>query len=73
MTSKRGSNRRKGAPALPGAGRKPKALEDRREIRIAITPEIALLAQRLMLRPWPGVRTVEDLFAYALRRLAETE
>jgi hypothetical protein len=40
---------------------------------LMLSPDDALLAQRLMLRDWPGVTRVEELFAYALRRLAATE
>ena len=71
--------RPKGSPG--GPGRKPLPLDQRKPnkrrgdkitIEIAPTPEDALLAQRLMLRDWPGVRTIGDLLLYALRTLAET-
>jgi hypothetical protein len=62
--------------ARKGAGRPPKALTDRTawkgRVAVRITPETAALAQRLMLYEWPGVANVNDLFEYALRRLAET-
>ena len=41
-------------------------------IEVAPTDEDALLAQRLMLRQWEGVRTIGDLLLYGLRKLAET-
>lgn len=70
-----GSGRR----ALPLSARKPDPdgkirirIDPAREMVIAIDPDTRALAQRLMLRDWPGVRTVEELSAYALRRLAET-
>ena len=42
------------------------------EMVIPVDQETRLLAIRLMLREWPGVTKVEELFAYALRTLAET-
>lgn len=77
---------KRGGP-IPGSGRRALPLSARkadpdgkvriridpaREMVISISPEDRALAQRLMLRDWPGVRTVEELPAYALRRLAET-
>jgi len=58
-----------------GAGRRPKPLTERKlqrgKVWIGIDVETAALAQRLMLH-FPDVPNVESLFAYALRRLAET-
>lgn len=58
-----------------GAGRPPKSLTDRAlfkgKIPVRIDPKTALLAQRLMLRDWPGVSNVEELIGYALHKLAE--
>jgi len=72
----RGDNRPKGTPALPGAGRRPLALDQRKpnrrgNIAIEVAPETALLAQNLMLCNWPDVRTIADLIDYALRRLKD--
>lgn len=39
---------------------------------LAIDADALMLAQRLMLYPWPGVTTIGDLIGLALRRLAET-
>ena len=73
--------RKPGTVYARGAGRKPLPLgrlkpNARRggkiTVEIAPTPADALLAQRLMLRDWPGVRTIGDLLLYALRTLAET-
>lgn len=63
--SKRGSNRKPGAPGLPGAGR------PKQYVTIRITPANAATAQRLMLH-FPQVPTVEALYEYALKKLAET-
>lgn len=41
-------------------------------VAVYIDPESAALAQRLLLRAWPGVATVGDLLGYAVRALAET-
>lgn len=41
------------------------------EMVITASIEDRALAQRLMLRDWPGVTKVEQLFSYALRKLAE--
>ena len=41
-----------------------------REMVIPVDIEVRVLAQRLMLRAWPGVSSVEQLFAYAVRKLA---
>lgn len=41
-------------------------------IAVRLPIETAAQAQRLMLYHWPGVATVEDLIAYAVRKLAET-
>lgn len=72
----RGIHRKPGAPALPGAGAPKKYITLRvpvvsGKIPIAIDTTTLILAQRLMLRNWPGVATVEDLVGYALRKLAE--
>lgn len=48
-------------------------IDPAKEMVIPVDQETRLLAQQLMLREWDGVRTVEELFAYALRRLAEKE
>lgn len=40
---------------------------------IPVDAETRLIAQQLMLREWPGVTSVEQLFAYAVRRLAEDQ
>lgn len=65
-------SRRGGRRSNPG-GRPPKPLDKRAawrgKVAIRIDLETAALAQRLMLQEWPGVATVEDLVAYALRRL----
>lgn len=39
---------------------------------VVLDADTLVLAQRLMLYDWPGVATVEDLFGYAIRKLAET-
>lgn len=71
--SKRGGPRTAG----PGKriGREPLPIGDRKawkgKIAIRISPEIATLAQRLMLH-FPEIKTVEGLFEYALVKLAET-
>ncbi len=77
---------RRGGP-VPGSGRRALPLSARKadsdgKIRvridpekewvIPISPEDRALAQRLMLRDWPGVSRVEELPAYALQKLAET-
>lgn len=70
---------KRGGARIPGPGkaigRPPRPIEDRQawkgKIAIRISPETAMLAQRLMLH-FPQVATVEDLFACALRKLAET-
>ncbi len=59
-----------------GPGRRPLALDRRKpgrngKITIEISPETAMLAQRLMLH-FPEARNVEALFAYAMGRLSET-
>ncbi len=41
-------------------------------VQIAVDLDTAAPAQRLMLRQWPGVENIEQLIAYALRRLDET-
>jgi hypothetical protein len=78
--SKRGGLRR------PSGGRPPKPLtalaavsgkvrvriDPAQEMIIPVDVETRALAQRLMLRQWPGVERVEQLYAYAIRRLAET-
>ena len=60
--------------ARTGAGRPPKLVEDRAlfngKLRIHVSPESGLLAQRLMLH-FPDVPTVEALYELAMRRLAE--
>lgn len=40
------------------------------EMVIPVDAETRALAQRLMLNDYPGVERVEQLFAYAVRRLA---
>ena len=61
---------------VEGSGRPPKPIEERAawngKIAVRISPDTAALAQRLMLHDWPDVHNVEQLFAYALRRLAGT-
>lgn len=56
-------------------GRAPKSIEHRAlfkgKIAIRITPENALLAQRMMLH-FPDVPSVEALYEEAMRRLAAT-
>lgn len=47
-------------------------LDPEREMVIPVDPETRALAQRLMLREWEGVERVEQLYAYAVRRLSET-
>lgn len=58
-----------------GGGRPIKQLAERAawkgKIAIRIDPETAALAQRLKLH-FPDIPNVESLFAYALRKLAET-
>lgn len=39
---------------------------------VLLNADTLVLAQRLMLHEWPGVQTIEDLIAYAVRKLAET-
>lgn len=46
-------------------------LDPATEMIIPVDPETRALAQRLMLYSWPGVCRVEELFAYAVRRLSE--
>lgn len=71
MTAK---SKRGGLRSNPG-GRPPKAIKDRAawkgKIAIRVSPEIAALAQRLMLH-FPEIKTVEALFEHALVKLAET-
>ncbi len=40
-------------------------------VQVNIDLDTAALAQRLILRQWPGIENIEQLIAYALRRLAE--
>lgn len=67
-------SKRGGLRSNPG-GRPPKALSERAtwkgKIAIRVTPETAVLAQRLMLH-FPHIPTVEALFEYALVKLADT-
>jgi hypothetical protein len=57
-----------------GAGRPPKSIEHRKlfkgKIAVRVSPESALLAQRLMLH-FPEIRNVEGLYEYALNELAK--
>lgn len=76
-TKVRRGGRRNEAAARNGkrVGRPPKSIEQRAlfagKVAIRISPENALLAQRLMLH-FPEQPNVESLYEYALRRLAET-
>lgn len=85
MTSKRGGPRiagpgkRNGRPRKTLAEKRPDArglvtvrIDPAREMVIRASVEDRLLAQRLMLYDWPGVATIDELFAYALHRLAQT-
>lgn len=79
----RGGARIPGPGKRLGPEPKPLAKKTRiyRKVRVLIDPELEMvipvdaetraLAQRLMLREWPGVEQVEQLFAYAVRRLAD--
>lgn len=84
MTTKRGGPRIAGPGKRIGRPRKAieeKVPDDRGLITIRIDParqavidadlKTQTLAQRLMLYNWPGVNTVQQLYAYALRKLAE--
>lgn len=71
MKTKRGQNRKPGAPALPGAGRPRLALDarqPRKDGRLAfwIDLEHAAKLQRLMLRDVPGVSTPEQMIEYLI-------
>lgn len=46
-------------------------IDPEKEMIIPVDQETRLLAQRLMLNDYPGVETVEQLFAYAVRKLAD--
>lgn len=70
------TNRRRGRPPKPLAdkprifGKVRVMLDPEKEMIIPVDAETRVLAQRLMLREWPGVETVEQLFAYAVQVLA---
>lgn len=85
-TSKRGGPRtpgpgkRNGRPRRAIADKTPDArglvtvrIDPAREMIIPVDLETRALAQRLMLRDWPGVGGVEELYAFAVRKLAETK
>lgn len=46
-------------------------IDPAREMVIPCDLETRMIAQQLMLNDYPGVSTIEQLFAYAVRRLAE--
>jgi hypothetical protein len=66
--SKRGGKR-------PGAGRPPKAVNnrtpDKGKIIIRLSPEAALQLQSLMLRHVDGVKTPEDMLEHLIRQELE--
>jgi len=80
MTLKKPRGRAGGRKPIPLAARKPSTksgkisvrLDPAREMIIPVDPETRGLAVRLMLHEWPGVERVEELFAYAVQKLAET-
>jgi len=79
-TLKKPRGRAGGRKPIPLAARKPSTkggkvsvrLDPANEMVIPVDAETRMLAVRLMLREWPGISRVEELFAYAVRRLAET-
>lgn len=73
------NGKRPGRRAIPLAQRKLRKdgkvavlIDPACEMVIPVDLDTRMLAQRLMLYPWPDVATVEELFSFALRRLAET-
>lgn len=87
MAGKRGGNKASAANGRLG-GRPPQTditklavvsgkvrvrIDPAKEMVIPVDPETRLIAQRLMLREWSGVTRIEELFAYAVRRLAKEE
>lgn len=76
--SRRGGNYGGGRPPTPVEekthirGKVRVMLDPEKEMVILVDPETRVLAQRLMLRNYPGVTKVEELFAYAVQFLAST-
>lgn len=74
-SGKRGGNRGGVRPTTPIeqktviSGKVRVRIDPAREMVITASVEDRLLAQRLMLYDWPGVRSIDDLFVYALRQL----
>ncbi len=69
MTTKRGGWHNPASAANGKRGGRPRKPPT---VQVNVDLDTAALAQRLMLLDWTGVSNVEQLFAYALRRLAET-
>lgn len=72
----RGDNRKAGAPPVPGAGRKPTALDRRKpdwrgKIIIGISPAAAAQLQQLMLRQIEGVLTPEEMLEHLIRQATD--